>query len=115
MNDVPSFPYIGKESYGMTEKPTSTVSSISFGDGYRMDALKGIRPITGKWSVEYQNVPNDVGDKIWNFLIGRKCVYPFVWTNPKTNAQHVVKCREVPTRQYTSGRHQTITATYEEA
>lgn len=114
MIDIPSFPYVGRESYNLSEQPVASVSSIAFGDSYKMDSPRGIRPVMGKWSVEYLNVPNDIGDAIYSFILGLKFAYPFLWTHPKSGIVYTVKCRESPNRKYSSGFHQTITATYEE-
>lgn len=70
------------------------VLKTRFGDGYEQRAADGLNPITQSWHLKFDNVDNDIGTEIVNFLKARAGVEAFDWTPKWATSAIKVVCED---------------------
>lgn len=69
-------------SYGTAQATELRVLEANFGDGYRQVAADGLNSVRARWSVVWENYPQDDVFILAKFLKERRGFESFLWTAP---------------------------------
>jgi phage-related protein len=93
---------------GVEITPQRRVLSARFGGGYSQMAEDGLNADESTYNITWENVPEKDADEIYNFLLAKLMITPFLIDIPKVGLVQV-RCKNLR-RAYTNHIFNSITA-----
>lgn len=82
--------------WGLSQGGQFRVRSVGFGDGYEQRAPDGLNSVRRAWKVKWTLLSREQRNLIYDFLVEKKGVHPFIWEVPTEGETVQVLCRKKP-------------------
>lgn len=107
------FPLVTKPDWGFNVEPEANVEEVKLGDGYVYREPIGLNYLKEKFNPVWSSLDPEEGRPVYQWLMSRLKLKPFLWNHPVSGEQYQVVCQSVSITDDTWG-NVVLSATFEQ-